>query len=103
MIAMQRSGNGIRGDRCNESPRGEVCLSTETEAHEVVLLPGSGTYKTRSGPGSPTSHSALPAPLPFPFVLWGLRPVCLEKGTGVRSSRNRTFVQFGLDTLKSPV
>ena len=53
--------------------------------------------------GSPTSHSALPAPLPFPLLLWGLRPDCLWKGTGVRSSRNRTFVQFGLDTLKSPV
>lgn len=73
MIAMQRSGNGIRGDRCNESPRGEVCLSTETEAHEVVLLPGSGTYKTRSGPGSPTSHSALPAP-PVSLALAGTAP-----------------------------
>jgi hypothetical protein len=46
--------------------------------------------------GSPTSHSALPAPLPFFVFLWGLRPVCLAKGTGVRSSRNTTFVQLCL-------
>lgn len=47
------------------------------------------------------SQCAACAPAVFFLVLWGLRPVCLVKGTGVRSSRNRTFVQLRPTGLKS--
>ena len=43
--------------------------------------------------GSPTSHSALPTPLPFPIHPGDCAPVC-QKANGRRSSRNRTFVQI---------
>ena len=42
-----------------------------------------------------------PLSLSSSLLYRGLRPVCLEKGTGVRSSRNRTFVQLPSAGLKS--
>jgi hypothetical protein len=41
------------GGTAATNPPGEVYLSTETEAHEVVLLPGSGVYENTEWPRQP--------------------------------------------------
>jgi hypothetical protein len=65
------------------------------------LAPLSFWQDPTASTGSSTSHSALPAPAVFLFVLGDCAPVC-RKATGERGSRNRTFVQFVFRALKTP-
>ena len=102
MIAMQRSGNGIRGDRCNESLRVKSVYRPRPKPMRLSSFRG-GHMQNTEWPRQPyLSQRAACAP-GFPCSSGDCAPSALWKGTGVCSSCNRTFVQFGLDTLKSPV
>src|ERR1700733_12286653 len=85
-------------DSIDQERRAAICGPSETglaldEGHGKAPL---SLGKTRTALGAALPLTArCPIPAVFLFVLGDCAPVC-QKATGVRSSCNRTFVQFRL-------